>query len=646
MPHDAVRPVRGSAPAPVPGAARGDGASVRWPRRTPPRAVRAFRRPEVAAVVSWAVLLPVAMSLPSWARADPFTPRGTILPLALMGMLAAGGLAACALTRGRWRPLRDPLAGAAAGALAAWVALMLRTMLHGTPFGFAGLAGDMGRLTALATRYSATAASADGIVADVPGEYPPLYPWLIGRTAALADVPAWRLLGEAEVLTVSAAVLVSFLLWRRLVGAPVALAVAAAGLAVFADPRKAYEVIALFVFVPWVLAAIGTPPRGRWHWLPAGLLGGLLVLTYQGYLLWASLGLVALAALTWRAAEDRRACLLHLVKLTLVAAAVSAWYLVPYAWTLARDGGQLVADLYRAPAIDENPFPFTAMTPPGVLEAIGLAGLLWYRRTAWWAAPLLCLVAGTYAYRVIGMVRFAVTGHTGLFYHSTRMVGLALIVAGVLTIVRAGPGLARRLAGRPAAPAGFAATALAVLIAWTGAVYWQAWKPDPGAARTSPGGYAARAHTEPLPDGRRPRYAPARPEVPWFPVTPIRNAVASVLGPGAAPRTLSYDERLFSYLPWPGYTTADRTSASSLVRWDERRAALARLAAVTDPAAFSRAAARTAFGRIDLFVLRTEGGSWTWGDIRFAPRQFDPAAFAVIPGLPENTVVAIRRPGR
>jgi hypothetical protein len=129
-------------------------------------------------------------------------------------------------------------------------------------------------------------------------------------------------------------------------------------------------------------------------------------------------------------------------------------------------------------------------------------------------------------------------------------------------------------------------------------------------------------------------------------VTPIRRAVASVLGPDAAPRTLSYDERLFSYLPWPGYTTANRTSAGSLVRWDERRAALARLAAVTDPAAFAGASTRTAFGRIDLFVLRADGGAWTWGDVRFVPRQFDPAAFTAVPGLAGDTVVVIRRPGR
>ena len=52
----------------------------------------------------------------------------------------------------------------------------------------------------MAERYSTTAASADAWIPGLPGESPPLYPWLIGRTAAVLHTEAWRLLGPAEAL--------------------------------------------------------------------------------------------------------------------------------------------------------------------------------------------------------------------------------------------------------------------------------------------------------------------------------------------------------------------------------------------------------------------------------------------------------------
>lgn len=134
-----------------------------------------------------------------------------------------------------------------------------------------------------------------------------------------------------------------------------------------------------------------------------------------------------------------------------------------------------------------------------------------------------------------------------------------------------------------------------------------------------------------------------RPVTRWFPVGPIRKAVTGVLGRGAAPRTLSYDERLFAFLPWPGYIAVDRTAASSTTRWDDRHTTLAALAAVSDPDAFAQAAAHTRYGPIDVFVLRAGTDAWTWNDIHFRPAQFSAAHFTVR-SLPNNTVLAIRRP--
>jgi hypothetical protein len=35
-----------------------------------------------------------------------------------------------------------------------------------------------------------------------------------------------------------------------------------------------------------------------------------------------------------------------------------------------------------------------------------------------------------------------------------------------------------------------------------------------------------------------------------------------------------------------------------------------------------------------------------WRDVHFHPGQFGPADFAIVADLPENTVLAIRRPAR
>ncbi|MEV0581665.1 arabinofuranosyltransferase [Nonomuraea sp. NPDC050310] len=565
--------------------------------------------PRWLSVPVWLAATAAGFVLVGWIRPDPFAVRGVLLPLTVLGLLALVLVPAA---------LRLRVSAVACGLFAGWVALDLKTMLYGTPYGFAGLFGDMGRIAAAATRYSVTPWSADAFVEEVPAEYPMLYPWLIGRASALSGVPAWRLVAEAEILTVSGAVVAAFLLWSRLVKPPVALAVAAASLVAFGDPRKAFGVVAVLVVIPWILLTFGSPPRGRLPWWSAGAIGGLIVITYQGFLIYGSLGILALAGLTWWRHDDRRAYLLRLLKVSGVAALVSGVYVVPYLAATLAGGGQAVADLYVAPDLVANPFPFLQPTPLGLLQFAGLAGVIGYRRTAWWAQPLLLLIAGAYAYRVLMMARFVADGHTGFFHYTSRLLGPLLVAAGVLTVAT----LLKRHAARE-----YGVAALAVVLLWAGVSYWRLALPEgvqPWAAKwpSATHFYTARAHHEPA-----------------FPAREIRARVEEVRGRGARPRVLSADERLFAYLPWRGFTSVDRTSANTLIRWDERRAELVRLAAVTDPQAFAEASASTAFGAIDVFVLR----DWRWRDVSFQRGQFDPARFAVVDDLPGKTVLLIRK---
>jgi hypothetical protein len=87
--------------------------------------------------------------------------------------------------------------------------------------------------------------------------------------------------------------------------------------------------------------------------------------------------------------------------------------------------------------------------------------------------------------------------------------------------------------------------------------------------------------------------------------------------------------------------------------WDQRYAELRRLAGISDSSTFAASSAATAFGPIDIFILKKNGTTWDWsaelgynggtGVVQFSPDQFDAQHWVVRDDLPEDIVVAIRR---
>ena len=139
--------------------------------------------PSLAALVTWVVCLPVAFAAATLGPADPFRLRVAMVPVVvLVAGVAVVGVASRRLPA-------DLASGIGAGLAGGWVAFTLRVALHGTPFGFGGLESDAGRLAAMANRYASTWHSSDGIVPSVPSNYPPLFPWLVGRASALVAHP-------------------------------------------------------------------------------------------------------------------------------------------------------------------------------------------------------------------------------------------------------------------------------------------------------------------------------------------------------------------------------------------------------------------------------------------------------------------------
>jgi hypothetical protein len=613
-----------------------------------PAPPRPRRRPRIDwtvawAVGTWAIGTVVAEIVLHKSHLTGYGVRGWAAPLGY-------GFAGCAAILVVFAVLRrapEWLAGASAGFFGSWVTMVLGTAIAGTPFPFQGLIGDSARLTAMATRYSVTWTSTDAFIPGLPSEYPPLFPWLVGRTSVLIGTDAWRLVGTFETLFMGVAILGGFLLWRRLVPAWVAMVTTVLGFATFAIPNKSYEVLTVILFVPWVLGTFGRPARGRLHWLTAGIVGGLIIQTYYGWLVLGGFGVLAIAYMTWRAETDRKAFLLHLVKVGVTAVVVAAWYIVPLVYGAATIGGKNVADLYGSSNLLDLLFPFLAGTPIAWLELIGLVGLVFLTRSTWWATPMLALVAGAYLYRVVALAGFAASQHSLLGQYTPNLYCAVLAMAGVLTLVEAVPKLLDRL--RVAAPKGGVVIALSVALSFVAYSFTMDWMPNIGGRYSD---YTERAYLEPLPDGSHLINKPASQYTPWFPVTPIQQDVEKVLGPNPSAVILSADERLFSFLPWHGYTYNDMGGTTA--HWFERLAEIRKLEATHDPGEFASASAHTAYGPIDVFVLLKKDGTWQWDGhvgfnqpeaiIKFQPTQFDTATWIVDDNLPNDYVVAIRRP--
>jgi len=183
------------------------------------------------------------------------------------------------------------------------------------------------------------------------------------------------------------------------------------------------------VFVPWAVATFGDPPRGRLHWLPAGLIGGLSIVLNWAFIIYGALGILALAVLTWRASPDRARYVRHVALTVVVGLVVASWYLVPYGgWGLLHGSSQ-VDDLFQGGGISDSPLLFLSPTPLGVLELIGVIGLVWWRGRVWWGRPLLLLTGSAYAYWLLGLASFSLSGHTLLLQDTPRLIGPLLFLS-------------------------------------------------------------------------------------------------------------------------------------------------------------------------------------------------------------------------
>jgi len=623
-----------------------------------------------AAVLTWLIVLPLGIVGVRAANLNPLTTQGVAAPIAyaLLGGLVLVGLSL--VIHAEW------LTGVAAGLFAAWCGTTVAANLVGTPFGYGSMSGDAGRMSALVTHFASTWVPSDAADPDLPPEYPPLYPMVIGRVAALTGRQAWGLLGTTQAMVIAASVLVAFLLWRRLVPAPLALALSGTVLVGVNEPSKANEVFALSVFLPLLLATFSPPKESggaadqstALHPVVAGILFGLMVPLYPNFLMFGLLGIALILVTGWLAADPRRGYAVHAGITVGVAVVVSSWYLGPLVLAYSHGRTQVVADQFKSGALARSQFELFGSSSAVlfVLQMVGVVGIVALWRRSWWARPVGLLLAGVLVVKAVMLLRFVLTGHSFLLLYVPYLFRFAVAAAGVLTLWELWQAWGSRLVERLGTPPRLSGViAIAILIGVIAETSWSMWLPAPagsrdanGASKSTEVSMSSYAHMEYLPDGSRPAY-PAITMAPGLPATRIYRLIDADLGKGVNgngadgngvngegvdPVVLTTDQRMFSFRAFRNYLPPARESSNALTRWDDRKEVVDRIARITSPAQMASALAATEFGPIDVLVLRAKSDTWMWRNVAFASSAFQGPQFTVHTGLPEGFVVVTRKP--
>lgn len=596
--------------------------------------LRAFvpSRVTLAAVSTWLIALPVGILFVRRVNLDPFKLEGAVAPLGY-GLTAGLVIALLSLV-----VRSDVMSGVGAGLFSAWSGWAIAANLIGTPYGYGSMGGDAGRMTALATYFSTTWVPSDAADPNLPSEYPPLYPMLIGRIAAWSGHEAWSLLGTFQALFVSLALLAAFLMWRRLVPSPVALALSATVLIGLTEPSKGNEILALAVFIPWLLASFA-PPVGTRALNPviAGIIGGVMVPLYPNFLMSSLLGVGLMLVVGWRSSEKPRAYLVHAITVVAVSAVLSSWYLGPLLVAYAGGNQQVVADLFQSGSVLNQSIASSGSVLLFGLQVVGLVGVVVLWNRAIWARALGLLFVGILIARALMLVRYTFTGHHFLMLYMPYTLRCMAAAAGVLALwelwqVR-GAGILLRLRS-PQRLAGV--VAVGAVVAVVGAQAWQTWLPQPAGGRNKQGGVvtssvslATLAHAEYLPNGTAPRYRALKMS-PAFPANALISAIDGELGADADPVVLSTDQRLFSFKAYRNYLPPRRESSNAATRWDDRKLVVDSFARINDPAGLAQALSDTEFGKVDALVLnRKDANTYTWNKVELLASAFEGQQFSV-----------------
>ena len=327
------------------------------------------------------------------------------------------------------------LVPAAAGAVAATA---LIGALAGTPYGPGGLGGDQTFRTAAVTRFADSWHNADFTAKGLPTFYPPAYFWVLGRSAAWFGVEPWRMLKVGAVVAALAIPMVAFVLWRRVVPERTAALVSVVAIVVenFYEP---YSWLVIVAFIPWWLEVVhgvrrpGHPPGNP---VLLGAIGALMIVTYWYFFVVGAVGFAIKLVVDRRDGRFEGRELRRTGRVVAVAAALSAIYWVPLAFSVVRaDHPESLGNRWFSSSHPQLPLPMLEASTTGIVCLVGVVYLAWAYRHDLVARGLTMLLGATYAWYLVGAVA-ADAGHPLLSFRAKPLVPMLLVIAGVIGLVQ------------------------------------------------------------------------------------------------------------------------------------------------------------------------------------------------------------------
>ncbi|SEH57705.1 galactan 5-O-arabinofuranosyltransferase [Mycolicibacterium rutilum] len=562
---------------------------------------------QMVAAVAVAVVI-ATVSLAAIARVEwpAYNSSNQLHALTTVGQVAClAGVLASGLI---WRRGRRLLAQAAATVfLAAFAVVTLAMPLGATKLYLYGISVDQQFRTEYLTRLADSPALHDMTYLGLPPFYPPGWFWIGGRLAALTGTPAWEMFKPWAIISITAAVVVGFVLWAAMIRFEYALVVSTATTAATLaySPAEPYAAIIAVLLPPvFVLAWSGLRGGGRvvggkahstGGWaavIGTGLFLGVAALFYTLLLAYAAFTLAIMAVLL-AAARRQLGPLLRLAVIAVIS--VAMWLVGLGPWLLAAARGQPAdsgtAQHYLPSDGAQLEFPMLHPTLLGALCMLGTLWLVWRARSSTRGGALAIAVLAVYAWSLLSMLT-TLLGTTLLSFRLNPTLTILLTAAGAFGFID----VTRAVAARVKAENARRVVAVAATLGAVGALTYSQDIPDVlrsdiVVAYTDTDGYGQRADRRPPGAERYYREIDAR--------------ITEVTGrPRNETVVLTADYSFLSYYPYYGFQGLTSHYANPLAQFDKRADAIESWATLTEADQFVDALDNLQWAAPTVFLMR------------------------------------------
>jgi len=287
--------------------------------------------------------------------------------------------------------------------------------LKNTSYTLNGVSGDQGFQTAQVTKFSSYSGAVDFAYKDLPPFYPPLYFFVLGKTAGLLGIEPYRMLKYGLIATAFILPFLTRKVWFWIQPGVFSFA-AIFSLLFFQEWYKPFEWLSLVIFIPWWLHfvdGVGVKKNKRnplWIIL-GGLLGAMLFSTYYYWFFIGGISLLIrflLRATSWADGRDNSKDIRASRVFVLVGTAIfSLPYWGPLVASMWTTGGWVsLQNRYFLAEFNNLRFPFLEFSVTGVIMLAGLVYLLQSFRRSTLSFGLLTLLIAAYAWQVFGYLAF------------------------------------------------------------------------------------------------------------------------------------------------------------------------------------------------------------------------------------------------